>query len=91
MDAFDESVLSLISFRTFVAGPEWKIGNYQTVHLLIVVNPPFSYGEAPRDCDWANGRVSQAASFMDSCIKNAEARNPHTGDFARCAANRHEV
>ena len=39
---------------------------------LIVVNPPFSYGDAVRECNWANGRVSRAASFMDSCMKNAK-------------------
>lgn len=38
---------------------------------LIVVNPPFSYGIASKNCTWASGRVSQAASFMDNCLKNA--------------------
>lgn len=48
---------------------DWKLPDRPS---LIVVNPPFSYGEAARECDWANGRVSKAASFMDSCIRNAK-------------------
>lgn len=39
--------------------------------LLIVVNPPFSYSQAVRDCTWSSGRVSQAASFIDHCLRNA--------------------
>ena len=38
---------------------------------LIVVNPPFSYGEAVKGCTWGGGRVSQAASFIDNCLRNA--------------------
>jgi hypothetical protein len=47
---------------------DWKLPASPS---LVVVNPPFAYGEAPKDCTWASGRVSQAASFLDSCIKNA--------------------
>ena len=39
--------------------------------VVIVVNPPFSYGVADERCAWASGRVSQAASFMDVCLRNA--------------------
>lgn len=38
---------------------------------VIVVNPPFSYGVAEKECTWAQGRVSQAARFMDTCLSNA--------------------
>jgi len=38
---------------------------------LIVVNPPFSYGVAEKHCAWAQGRVSQAATFMDRCLSNS--------------------
>lgn len=38
---------------------------------VIVVNPPFSYGVAEKNCTWARGRVSQAAMFMDTCLRNA--------------------
>jgi hypothetical protein len=38
---------------------------------VIVVNPPFAYGIAEQKCTWANGRVSQAATFMDTCLSNA--------------------
>jgi hypothetical protein len=38
---------------------------------LIVINPPFSYCQAAKDCAWGSGRVSHAATFMDHCITNA--------------------
>jgi hypothetical protein len=38
---------------------------------VIVVNPPFSYGIAEKECTWAQGRVSQAAAFMATCLTNA--------------------
>ncbi len=68
---FDESVLSnLFPYIRCGSGMEdWKLPDSPS---LVVVNPPFSYGEAPHDCNWANGRVSQASSFMDNCMKNAE-------------------
>jgi N-6 DNA Methylase len=47
---------------------DWNLPSSPT---LIVVNPPFSYCEAAKGCTWASGRVSQAAMFMDNCIKNA--------------------
>lgn len=69
--SFDESALS--SFFPYIRSgsgmEDWKLPNSPS---LIVVNPPFSYGEATKDCNWASGRVSQAASFMDSCMKNAK-------------------
>jgi len=48
---------------------DWRLPNSPS---LIVVNPPFSYGEAARDCNWASGRISEAALFMDGCIKNGQ-------------------
>lgn len=47
---------------------EWELADAPAV---IVVNPPFSYGFADKDCSWAQGRVSQAATFMDTCLTNA--------------------
>jgi hypothetical protein len=38
---------------------------------LVVVNPPFVYDMARKDCTWGSGRVSQAAVFIDACVKNA--------------------
>jgi hypothetical protein len=37
----------------------------------IIVNPPFSYSVAEKGCEWANGRISQAAAFIDACLQNA--------------------
>jgi hypothetical protein len=47
---------------------EWELQNAPAV---IVVNPPFSYGAAEKNCTWAQGRVSQAATFIDICLSNA--------------------
>jgi hypothetical protein len=47
---------------------DWQLRRSPAV---IVVNPPFSYGVAEGSCAWATGRVSQAASFMDICLRNA--------------------
>jgi hypothetical protein len=68
--SLDKSVLSNFfpHIRSGSGMEDWKLPSDPS---LVVVNPPFSYGEAPLDCDWAAGRVSQAASFMDSCIENA--------------------
>ena len=38
---------------------------------VIVMNPPFGYGAAPNNCDWARGRVNQAALFVDRAIRDA--------------------
>lgn len=47
---------------------EWDLPDASAV---IVVNPPFSYGIAEKECTWAQGRVSRAATFMDTCLSNA--------------------
>jgi hypothetical protein len=47
---------------------EWQLPSLPSV---IVVNPPFAYGVAEKGCTWASGRVSQAACFMDTCLRNS--------------------
>jgi hypothetical protein len=47
---------------------DWRMNARPSV---VVVNPPFAYAEATEGCTWASGRVSQAASFIDTCIKNS--------------------
>jgi hypothetical protein len=37
----------------------------------IVLNPPYSTMDAPKDCQWGSGRVSMAACFLDHCVTNA--------------------
>jgi hypothetical protein len=54
--------------RTRSGLQDWELS---TGPALILVNPPFSYGKADPQCDWASGRVSLAASFMDKCLENA--------------------
>jgi hypothetical protein len=68
--SFDKSVLSgfFPHIRSGSGMEDWGLPHRPS---LIVVNPPFSYGEASSDCCWGSGRVSQAALFMDSCVKNA--------------------
>ena len=68
--SFDKSVLFGLfpHIRSGSGMEDWKLPNRPS---LIVVNPPFSYRDATTDCGWGTGRVSQAASFMDSCVKNA--------------------
>ena len=31
---------------------------------VVVMNPPFTYANAPKDCDWASGRINLAALFV---------------------------
>lgn len=39
----------------------------------IVLNPPYSMTQAPPECEWASGLVSQAALFLQRVIDNASA------------------
>lgn len=41
----------------------------------LIMNPPFTYGQAPRACTWAAGRVSRAAVAFLQCV---EAASPGT-------------
>ncbi len=61
-----EKIFPNIQLRSGVAA--WQLPESPAV---IVVNPPFSYGVAEKNCAWAQGRVSQAATFMDTCMSNA--------------------
>ena len=54
--------------------PKIKVSNYLTdpgfLHQanIIVMNPPFGYINAPKECDWANGRINAAALFTERTI-----------------------
>jgi hypothetical protein len=61
-----EEIFSNIKLRSGIE--PWQLPESPAV---IVVNPPFSYGVAEKHCIWAQGRVSQAATFMDTCLSNA--------------------
>ncbi len=43
----------------------------RTTHLLM--NPPYSLAEAPADCAWAGGRISEAALFVVRALEQASA------------------
>lgn len=38
---------------------------------VVVMNPPFGYADAPDGCTWARGRVSAAATFVETVIRNS--------------------
>lgn len=38
---------------------------------VVVMNPPFSYMEAPSDCAWSKGRVNAAAVFAERMVADA--------------------
>lgn len=38
----------------------------------IVINPPFTLIDAPRNCLWSTGKVNSAAIFLESCVINAQ-------------------
>jgi hypothetical protein len=61
-----EKIFSNIQLRSGVTA--WQLADSPAI---IVVNPPFSYGVTEKSCTWAQGRVSQAAIFMDTCLSNA--------------------
>jgi hypothetical protein len=37
----------------------------------IVMNPPFSYIDAPRNCSWSSGKINSAALFVEKCVLHA--------------------
>jgi hypothetical protein len=43
----------------------WEIPHKDVV---VVTNPPFGYRSAPENCDWASGRICQAAHFIERCL-----------------------
>jgi hypothetical protein len=42
----------------------------QATHLAL--NPPFVLTDAPTDCEWAGGRITQAAMFVITALENAK-------------------
>lgn len=46
----------------------WQLGPGP---VCVLVNPPFTRIKAPASCRWANGSVSQAALFIESCLRQA--------------------
>ncbi len=38
----------------------------------IIVNPPFTIIDSPKDCSWGSGKVSEAAVFLESCVIHAK-------------------
>ena len=57
--------------------PLLSVGNcFNQINLLksasvIMVNPPYQSVTAPKDCEWATGKVSAAALFIEHCVSNS--------------------
>lgn len=43
--------------------------NLPPVAIIVMINPPFTRTAAPPACGWATGSVSQAAVFLERCLK----------------------
>lgn len=41
------------------------------IHMIL--NPPFTYVKSPPDCEWAGGKVTQAALFITQCLESLSA------------------
>jgi hypothetical protein len=39
----------------------------------ILLNPPFTQSQAPASCTWGSGRVSDAAVFLEYCVRHSQA------------------
>lgn len=66
------SVIDLTTlFPQIVVADGLDQANSPTVSY-IVLNPPYTMTEAPRDCSWGNGGVSSAALFVERCVKTAK-------------------
>jgi hypothetical protein len=58
--------------------PNIRVGNgLEEIHDFakadcILMNPPFGSVVAPSDCQWASGRITEAASFMMSVVTKAK-------------------
>lgn len=49
-----------------------ECNNYYQQATHIVTNPPFNLIDAPKDIEWASGKVSSAALFIDMIIKHVK-------------------
>lgn len=66
---------SLTDFEGMLPGIEQRSGlsDIEAIGRAthIVVNPPFTYVEAPARCAWASGKVNAAALFLQACVTHA--------------------
>ena len=60
--ASDDVFPNIVVADSLASSQGWASGD------VIVMNPPFGYTSAPRDCTWAAGRVNTAALFVDRAI-----------------------
>ena len=68
----DESV---VLDRTFPKIVEADFLSYsQPSHRtdVVIMNPPFGYTRAPDECEWARGRISAAAMFVERVIQDSQ-------------------
>lgn len=48
-----------------------KKDDFQNDFDCVIVNPPFGYSKAPKNCHWASGKVQSAALFIEQLLKNS--------------------
>ena len=60
-------------FPSIVNGDSLRPGRHCPTADVLVMNPPFGYGNAPPDCQWASGRINLAALFVSRALKDARA------------------
>ena len=67
---FDPEV-PIDAFPNIVVGDSLDCAQRYPSVDVIVMNPPFGYAAAPNKCDWARGRVNQAALFVNRAVRDA--------------------
>ncbi|MGD0090105.1 MAG: hypothetical protein ABSE73_09305 [Planctomycetota bacterium] len=51
-------------------GLKQRVAYERATHLLL--NPPFGLVDAPVDCEWAGGRITEAATFVVTALERAQ-------------------
>ncbi len=66
VDISTDHVRPLLSnIRVYSAFQDWSV----PPGSVIVLNPPFTLTAASDSCEWASGRITRAAAFIDRCLK----------------------
>lgn len=61
-------------FPLIVEGDSLCEENFTLKTDVVVMNPPFAYGNAPEGCEWASGRINLAALFLARYLCNSAAK-----------------
>lgn len=58
-------------FKSLCVHDFLKKDDFQNDFDCVIVNPPFGYSKAPKNCQWASGKVQTAALFIEQLLKNS--------------------